>query len=87
MMLFDAEGKIRRYESPEEILTEFFGMRLQYYERRRVALLQVRAPTPATAHAPSPPRPRAGRRACICGRFLCDADTQQRPCMEGLLAS
>lgn len=40
-MLFDADGKIRRYESPEEILTEFFDMRLMYYERRRVSLLQV----------------------------------------------
>lgn len=40
-MLFDAEGKIRRYDSPEEILTEFFNLRLQYYEKRRVALLQV----------------------------------------------
>lgn len=40
-MLFDADGKIKRYESPEEILTDFFGLRLQYYERRRVALLQV----------------------------------------------
>jgi hypothetical protein len=41
MMLFDAEGKIKRYESPEEILMEFFNLRLMYYERRRVALLQV----------------------------------------------
>jgi len=43
MMLFDADGKIRRYESAEEILTEFFDLRLQYYERRRVSLLQARA--------------------------------------------
>jgi len=42
MMLFDAEGKIKRYDSPEQILTEFFDLRLQYYEKRRVALLQVR---------------------------------------------
>jgi hypothetical protein len=41
MMLFDAEGKIKRYDSPEDILTEFFDLRLQYYEKRRVALLQV----------------------------------------------
>lgn len=41
MMLFDADGKIKRYDSPEEILTEFFDLRLQYYERRRVGLLQV----------------------------------------------
>lgn len=40
-MLFDADGKIKRYDSPEEILTEFFDLRLQYYERRRVGLLQV----------------------------------------------
>jgi hypothetical protein len=42
MMLFDAEGKIKRYDSPEQILQEFFDLRLQYYEKRRVALLQVR---------------------------------------------
>lgn len=41
MMLFDAEGKIKRYDSPEEILQEFFNLRLQFYERRRVGLLQV----------------------------------------------
>ncbi len=41
-MLFDADGKIKRYESAEEILTEFFDLRLQYYERRRVSLLQAR---------------------------------------------
>jgi DNA topoisomerase-2 len=41
MMLFDAEGKIKRYDSPEEILQEFFDLRLAYYEKRRVALLQV----------------------------------------------
>jgi hypothetical protein len=41
MMLFDAEGKIKRYESPEQILQEFFDLRLQFYEKRRVALLQV----------------------------------------------
>ena len=40
MMLFDADGKIRRYDSPEEILLEFFELRLMYYERRRVSLLQ-----------------------------------------------
>lgn len=41
-MLFDADGKIKRYESPEDILMEFFDLRLQYYERRRVSLLQAR---------------------------------------------
>jgi hypothetical protein len=42
MMLFDAEGHIKRYDSPEDILREFFDLRLQFYERRRVGLLQVR---------------------------------------------
>jgi DNA topoisomerase-2 len=41
MMLFDAEGKIKRYDSPEDIIREFFDLRLQFYERRRVGLLQV----------------------------------------------
>ena len=41
-MLFDAEGKIKRYDSPEEILSEFFDLRLQFYERRRQGLLQAR---------------------------------------------
>ncbi|KAF6262252.1 DNA topoisomerase [Scenedesmus sp. NREL 46B-D3] len=40
MMLFDAEGHIKRYDSPEDILREFFDLRLQFYERRRVGLLQ-----------------------------------------------
>jgi DNA topoisomerase-2 len=39
MMLFDAEGRIKRYDTPEEVLLEFFDLRLQYYELRRVALL------------------------------------------------
>lgn len=41
MMLFDKDGKIKRYDSPEQILEEFFDLRLEYYEKRRVSLLQV----------------------------------------------
>jgi hypothetical protein len=44
MMLFDASGQIKRYSSPEEILAEFFDLRFDFYERRRVSLLQVRGP-------------------------------------------
>eukprot|EP00775_Hariotina_reticulata_P006914 gene6914-7130_t len=40
MMLFDADGNIKRYDSPEDIIREFFDLRLQFYERRRVGLLQ-----------------------------------------------
>lgn len=35
MVLFDPEGNIRRYESPEEILEEFFAVRLRYYGIRK----------------------------------------------------
>lgn len=39
MMLFDASGKIVKYESPEHILKDFFELRLDYYEKRRISLL------------------------------------------------
>ncbi|XP_061355675.1 DNA topoisomerase 2-like [Gastrolobium bilobum] len=39
MHLFDAEGKIKKYENPEQILEEFFPLRLDYYERRKKHLL------------------------------------------------
>ncbi|KAI9116615.1 hypothetical protein K1719_012273 [Acacia pycnantha] len=35
MHLFDAEGKIKKYDTPEQILEEFFPLRLEYYERRK----------------------------------------------------
>ena len=41
MMLFDKDGAIKRYDSPEAILKEFYDLRLEFYEKRRVALLQV----------------------------------------------
>jgi DNA topoisomerase-2 len=41
MMLFDSEGRIKHYPSPEAIVSEFFDLRLDYYERRRQALLKV----------------------------------------------
>ena len=44
MMLFDADGKIRRYESPEAILEEFAVLRLAYYSKRKDSLLAVSAP-------------------------------------------
>lgn len=45
MMLFDSEGKIRRYESPEAILEEFAILRLEYYHKRKLSLLAVRSLT------------------------------------------
>lgn len=35
MMLFDAEGQIKKYETPEDVIREFYDIRLQYYEKRR----------------------------------------------------
>ncbi|XP_024630812.2 DNA topoisomerase 2 [Medicago truncatula] len=36
MYLFDAEGKIKKYNTPEQILEEFCTLRLKYYVRRKV---------------------------------------------------
>ena len=41
MMLFDKDGNIKRYETPQDILMEFFDMRIDFYEKRRHALLKV----------------------------------------------
>lgn len=36
MMCFDAEGKIKKYDSPEAIIEEFYATRLAYYQKRKV---------------------------------------------------
>ena len=41
MSLFDKDGHIKHYSSPEEIIREFYYARLDFYERRRQALIQV----------------------------------------------
>jgi DNA topoisomerase-2 len=35
MVCFDAEGRIKKYSSPEDILQDFYHLRLQYYQRRK----------------------------------------------------
>ncbi|PFH54688.1 hypothetical protein AMATHDRAFT_83127, partial [Amanita thiersii Skay4041] len=35
MICFDFEGNIKKYESPEEILEEFYPVRLAYYQKRK----------------------------------------------------
>lgn len=35
MICFDFEGKIKRYDSPEEILEDFYPVRLAYYQKRK----------------------------------------------------
>ncbi|KAG1667004.1 hypothetical protein FOA52_014316 [Chlamydomonas sp. UWO 241] len=41
MTLFDQDGRIRHYSNPEEIIRDFFDVRLDYYERRRQAQIRV----------------------------------------------
>jgi DNA topoisomerase II len=36
MICFDFEGKIRKYASPEEVIEEFYPIRLAYYQKRKV---------------------------------------------------
>jgi DNA topoisomerase-2 len=38
MICFDMNGKIRKYKSPEEILEEFYTLRLSYYQKRKVRI-------------------------------------------------
>ena len=42
MMLFDKNGIIKKYNSPEEILRDFYELRMEYYVRRRQHLIQAR---------------------------------------------
>lgn len=36
MVCFDAQGRLRKYNNVEEILTEFYDMRLEFYQKRKV---------------------------------------------------
>ncbi|KAF8016195.1 hypothetical protein BT93_H1646 [Corymbia citriodora subsp. variegata] len=40
MHLFDSNGVIKKYDSPEQILEEFFHLRLKCYEKRKKILLE-----------------------------------------------
>lgn len=46
MVLFDSRGVIKRYETAEEILKEFYELRIEYYAKRRLCLIQVRVQPP-----------------------------------------
>ncbi|CAO2827778.1 unnamed protein product [Amaranthus hypochondriacus] len=41
MHLFDKDNKIVRFESPEEILKNFFSLRLEYYTKRKDKYLEI----------------------------------------------
>ncbi|GJY94964.1 DNA topoisomerase 2 [Tanacetum coccineum] len=36
MRLLDANGVIKKYDTPEQIVEDFFHLRLDFYEKRRV---------------------------------------------------
>lgn len=38
MICFNLDGKIRKYDSPEAILEEFYPARLAYYQKRKVRI-------------------------------------------------
>lgn len=40
MHMFNAQGCIQKYTSPEEVMEEFFPIRLEYYDRRKAMMLQ-----------------------------------------------
>lgn len=40
MVLFDSEGKIKKYSSPEEILDDFYPLRLSHYQKRKAHLVK-----------------------------------------------
>lgn len=37
MVCFDPAGKIKKYTAPEEILNDFYDLRLDYYHKRKVS--------------------------------------------------
>jgi DNA topoisomerase II len=38
-MLFDPSGRIKKYDTAEDILREFFALRLVFYQKRKVRCL------------------------------------------------
>lgn len=40
MHLFDAEGRIKKFDTPEEIIEEFYPLRLKYYAKRKENLVE-----------------------------------------------
>jgi len=36
MMCFDSDGKIKKYNSAEDVLEDFYPIRLAYYQKRKV---------------------------------------------------
>lgn len=41
MICFDFDGKIKKYNSPEEVIEDFYPVRLAYYQKRKVTSYSV----------------------------------------------
>jgi DNA topoisomerase-2 len=41
MICFDFDGKIKKYQSPEEIVEDFYPVRLALYQKRKVCTLHA----------------------------------------------
>ena len=41
MMCFDFDGKIKKYNAPEEVIEDFYPIRLKYYQKRKVRHLAL----------------------------------------------
>ena len=41
MVLFNKDGLIQKYNTPEEILQEFYELRMDFYIKRRQYLIEV----------------------------------------------
>ncbi|KAI8393721.1 DNA topoisomerase [Radiomyces spectabilis] len=41
IVCFDKDGKIKKYETPEQVLREFYDLRLEYYQLRKNHLIYV----------------------------------------------
>ena len=41
MVLINHQGKVTKYNSPEEIMDEFFDVRMEYYKRRKYIYLKI----------------------------------------------
>ena len=39
MVCFDFDGKIKKYNTPEEVIEDFYPKRLAYYQKRKVRSL------------------------------------------------
>jgi len=44
MICFDFDGKIKKYDSPEEIIEDFYPVRLSYYQKRKASSIFTSVP-------------------------------------------